>query len=266
MTLVDDATTRFSRRVNDYVRYRPGYPDELEGVLRRRVGYHHDQVIADVGSGTGISSRYFLDRGNTVYAIEPNADMRTAAEEWLGTYSKFHSVEGRAESTTLDEASVDLVVAAQAFHWFDAPAARREFERILRPRGAVVLLWNERKLDASPFLIAYERLLREISDDYRRVSRSEATTDASMDQFFGPERWGSEDFSNRQAFDLDGLIGRALSSSYVPLAGQPRHEEMLDGLRHIFAQHAIDGYVWFEYATRLFWGYLRGPLSDVARR
>ncbi len=266
MPLVDDATTRFSRRVNDYVRYRPGYPDELENVLRRRIGYHPDLVVADVGSGTGISSRYFLDRGNTVFAVEPNQDMRSAAEEWLETYSKFHSVEGSAEDTTLEDQSVDLVVAAQAFHWFDAQLARREFERILRPRGAVVLLWNERKLDTTPFLIAYESLLRDISDDYRRISRSEATTDSSMDQFFGPERWGSEDFPNRQAFDLEGLIGRALSSSYVPLAGSPRHEEMLDGLRRIFARYAVDGRVWFEYATRLFWGYLRSPLSDPPAR
>ncbi|HEY6725822.1 MAG TPA: class I SAM-dependent methyltransferase [Polyangiaceae bacterium] len=256
---MDDATTRFSRRVNDYVRYRPGYPEELEAVLRRRIGYHRELVVADVGSGTGISSRYFLDRGNMVYAVEPNDDMRSAAEEWLGTYSKFRSVAGSAEDTTLEAQCVDLVVAAQAFHWFDAALARREFERVLRPRGAVVLLWNERKRDATPFLIAYESLLRHISDDYRRISRSEATTDSSMDQFFGPERWGSEDFPNRQAFDLEGLIGRALSSSYVPLPGSPRHDEMLDGLRRIFAQHAVDGRVWFEYATRLFWGYLRGP-------
>ena len=255
---MDDATTRFSRRVNDYVRYRPGYPEELETVLRRRVGYHRDMVVADIGSGTGISSRYFLDRGNPVYAVEPNSDMRSAAEEWLGTYSKFHSVAGRAEETTLEDRSVDLVVAAQAFHWFDAASARHEFARILRPRGAVVLLWNERKLDASPFLVAYEELLQDISEDYRRISRNEAATDASMDQFFGPERWGSEQFPNRQGFDLEGLIGRALSSSYVPLAGQPRHEEMLERLRRIFAQHAEDGRVWFEYATRLFWGYLPG--------
>ena len=266
MTLVDDATTRFSRRVNDYVRYRPGYPDGLETVLRRRVGYHPDLVIADVGAGTGISSRYFLDRGNTVYAVEPNADMRSAAEEWLGTYTKFHSVGGSAEDTTLEPNSIDLVVAAQAFHWFDARAARQEFERILRPRGAVVLIWNERKLDASPFLIAYESLLRHISEDYRRVSRSEATTDSSMDEFFGPERWGGEQFPNRQSFDLEGLIGRALSSSYVPLAGHPRHEEMLDSLRRLFAQHAVDGHVWFEYATLLFWGYLRSPLSEPPSR
>ena len=256
MTLADDATTRFSRRVNDYVRYRPGYPEELERALRQRVGYHHDHVVADIGSGTGISSRYFLDRGNTVYAVEPNADMRSAAEEWLGSYSKFHSVAGRAEHTTLAEHSVDLVAAAQAFHWFDPPLARREFERVLKPGGAVVLLWNERKLDASPFLVDYEKLLQEISEDYRRLSARNVTSDDQMDRFFGPEHWGSEEFPNRQGFDLAGLIGRALSSSYVPLAGHARHDETLDRLRGLFARHAVDGRVWFEYATRLFWGRL----------
>lgn len=254
MTFADDATKRFSRRVGDYVRYRPGYPDELERALRGRVGYHHDLVVADIGSGTGISSRYFLDRGNTVYAVEPNADMRSAAEEWLETYTKFRSVDGRAEHTTLRERSVDLVVAAQAFHWFDPVLARREFERILRPGGAVVLLWNERKLDASPFLVDYENLLQETSEDYRQVSARNVTTDEHMDGFFGPELWGSEEFPNRQGFDLEGLIGRALSSSYVPLVGQPRHDETLDRLRGLFARHAVDGLVWFEYATRMFWG------------
>jgi SAM-dependent methyltransferase len=258
---LDDATTRFSRRVNDYVRYRPGYPEELERALRRRVGYHHDLVVADIGSGTGISSRYFLDRGNTVYAVEPNADMRSAAEEWLSTYSRFHSVAGRAEHTTLGEGSVDLVAAAQAFHWFDAALARTEFERILKPGGAVVLLWNERKLEASPFLIDYENLLQDVSEDYRQISAKNVTSEEHMDRFFGPELWGSEEFPNRQGFDLEGLIGRALSSSYVPLAGYPRHEETMDRLRGLFARHAVDGRVWFEYATRLFWGRLAGSAS-----
>ena len=262
MTFADDATTRFSRRVNDYVRYRPGYPEELERALRQRVGYRHDLVVADIGSGTGISSRYFLDRGNTVYGVEPNADMRSAAEEWLESYSRFHSVAGRAEHTTLAERSVDLVVAAQAFHWFDAALARTEFERILKPGGAVALLWNERKLDASPFLVDYEKLLQDISEDYRRISARNVMTDEHMNQFFGPELWGSEEFSNRQGFDLAGLLGRALSSSYVPLAGHPRHEETMERLRGLFARHAVDDRVWFEYATRLFWGRLVSNAAD----
>lgn len=247
---------RFSRRVNDYVRYRPGYPDELANVLQRRVNYHNEQVVADIGSGTGISTRFFLDRGNLVYAVEPNQDMRSAAEEWLGSYSKFRSIAGRAEYTTLESRSIDLVVAAQSFHWFDAVEARSEFERILRPGGAVALLWNERKIDTTPFLQAYENLLQEFSEDYRRVSQRYIATERSMERFFGPELWGSEEFTNRQGFDREGLIGRAMSSSYLPLAGDARHEPLLAGLNRLFDEHAVSGKVWFEYATKLFWGRL----------
>lgn len=242
--------------MNDYVRYRPGYPEELATELARRVGYHNESVIADVGSGTGISTRYFLDRGNLVYAVEPNADMRRAAEEWLGSYAKFRSVAARAEATTLPDASVDLVVAAQAFHWFDADRAKQEFRRILRPDSHLVVLWNERKTDTTAFLQEYEALLWKWSEDYAAVSSRTVAAEESMQNFFGPELWGVEEFTNQQSLDLQGLIGRALSSSYVPLPEHPNHEPMLAELRELFSRHAQDGRVFFEYATRLFWGRL----------
>ena len=256
MTLVHDATLRFSRRVNDYIKYRPGYPDELERALRRRVGYDADSVIADVGSGTGISTQFFLDRGNWVYAIEPNQDMRLAAEAWLGGYAKFRSVAARAEATTLDDCSVDLVVAAQSFHWFDRDAARQEFKRILRPGAYVALLWNERKLDTSPFLRDYENLLLRYSDDYASVAARYVAAEAAMEHFFDHQLWGMDEFPHYQRFDLDGFIGRALSSSYVPLPEHPNHAALITALKALFGKHEQGGSVCFEYATRLFWGRL----------
>ncbi len=252
--VAEDATRRFSRRVNDYVKYRPSYPDELVLVLRQRLGYHRGFVIADVGSGTGISSRFFLERGNRVFAVEPNWDMRCAAEQWLGSYSQFHSVTGRAEATTLPPASVDLVVAAQSFHWFDVDAAKQEFGRILRPGGHVAVLWNERRTDTTPFLRGYEALLEKYSIDYSQVSLRYSLSEKHMEEFFGTEPWGREEFPNRQSFDLEGLLGRALSSSYVPLEGHPNHAPLMTELEQLFQREAVDQKVVFEYVTRLFWG------------
>ena len=164
-----DSTKRFSNRVADYVRYRPDYPRGILAILEAETGLSADSRIADVGSGTGISAELFLAHGNVVDAVEPNADMRAAAEATLAQYPRFHSVVGTAEATTLADNSVDYVVAAQAFHWLDAQATRREFARILRADGWVVLIWNTRRVDATPFLRAYEVLLQKFATDYRQV-------------------------------------------------------------------------------------------------
>ena len=165
-----DSNTRFSDRVADYVRTRPGYPTAVLDILGTETGLNPATVVADVGAGTGLSAELFLRNGNTVFGVEPNREMREAAESLLAGYANFHSVAGSAESTTLPDASVDLIVAGQAFHWFDVPRARAEFRRILRPDGVVVLMWNTRRLDTTPFL-----RLRGVAATVRdRLSRSRA--------------------------------------------------------------------------------------------
>ncbi|MFM1850906.1 MAG: hypothetical protein RIS54_590 [Verrucomicrobiota bacterium] len=149
-----DATGRFSDRVEAYVRYRPGYPADLISTLVAEAQLGPDSVVADVGSGTGIFTALLLPDTGTVHAIEPNAPMRTWAESTMGAEPKFHSHGTPAEATGLPDASVDLVTAAQAFHWFDPVATRREFARILKPGGQVALIWNERLTDTTPFLRA----------------------------------------------------------------------------------------------------------------
>ena len=169
-----DTTERFSDRVADYVKYRPSYPQSLVAALEARHGWDPAKIVlADVGSGTGISSRLFLERGYAVHGVEPNVDMRRAAERDLASYPRFVSVAGTAEQTTLDAGSVDAVLAAQAFHWFDPVRARQEFARILRPSGVVVLLWNERRVEGA-FLEAYEAVLQELSTDYGAVDHRNA--------------------------------------------------------------------------------------------
>ena len=249
-----DPTQRFSSRVAQYVRYRPGYPAEVIECLRAACGLTSSSVIADVASGTGLFTRLLLDNGNEVYAVEPNVDMRAAGEQFLSGYPKLHSVDGRAEATTLPDHSMDFVTAAQAAHWFDRDATRREFVRILKRGGWAALVWNERCTDSTPFLRAYEDLLLQYGTDYSEV-RHERTT-STLDAFFHPAPFDSRVFDYRQEFDYDGLKGRLLSSSYTPQAGEPNHEPMVRELRRLFDTYNKTGRVAFEYKTRVYFGRL----------
>lgn len=250
-----NATSRFSDRVENYVRYRPGYPLAAFEVLREECGLRPEQVIADIASGTGKWTQILLENGNTVLGVEPNPEMRQAGERLLAGFPKFTSVRGTAEATTLGDRSVDFVTAAQAAHWFDRLGSRQEFVRILKPDGWLVLLWNERLLDGTPFLGDYEQLLLTYATDYAEV-RHERTTDA-VNEFFEPAPYQERVFPLRQEFDYAGLEGRLLSSSYAPGEGHPKHEPMLRGLRKIFEEHSRNGSVSFEYKTRVYFGRIK---------
>jgi SAM-dependent methyltransferase len=210
--------------------------------------------VADVGSGTGFLTELFLENGNPVFGIEPNREMREAGERLLQKHELFTSVEGTAEATTLRDQSADFVVAGQAFHWFDRATCRLEFARILRPPGWVVLVWNDRHTDTTPFLIEYERLLQMFANDYKEVNHKNVDATA-LKAFFGTKPHKAV-FPNCQRFDFDGLKGRLLSSSYAPEAGQPRHEEMLAALRKLFDEHQHNERVTFDYDTIVFYGRL----------
>ncbi len=250
-----DPTRRFSNRVQDYVRYRPGYPQELLAILRSEGGLRPTSAVADIGSGTGILCELLLRNGNQVYGVEPNEAMRSAAERQLAGYANFHSVCGTAESTTLPAGSIDLITAAQAFHWFDAARARPEFARILKPGGFVAIIWNDRRMEGTPFLCAYEQLIRDHAIDYGRVRRENVTPEM-LEAFFAPAGFRLRVLENAQEFDLPGIQGRASSSSYLPAVGQPGHQEMLDELARIFQTHQVEGRVRMEYDTRVYLGRL----------
>src|SRR5690606_11903763 len=152
-------TRRFFDRVKDYVKYRPDYPSAAIDYIKEIAELSAGSPVADIGSGTGIFAKRLLETGASVFGVEPNAAMRSAAEEFLRSEPNFTSIDGTAESTTLRDSSVDLVTAAQAFHWFDPKPTRAEFARILKPSGRIVLIWNERLTDATPFLVEFERFL-----------------------------------------------------------------------------------------------------------
>lgn len=249
------STQRFSDRVESYVRYRPSYPAALIDSLREHSHMNSHSVIADIGSGTGILTALLLPEVGQVYAVEPNDAMRAAAERELSAHPHFHSLGTTAESTALPSQSIDLITAGQAFHWFDLPATRTEFARILRPNGQVALIWNERQTDTTPFLAAYEDLLKTKSIDYDQVNHSRIDHTA-IAQFFNPGTFEEITFPYEQRFDYPGLAGRALSSSYVPNCNHPSHAAFFAALEEIFAQHAEDGEIAFRYTTRLYLGRL----------
>jgi SAM-dependent methyltransferase len=247
------STERFSDRVTDYVRYRPDYPAALLDWLRREHGVTSDWKVADIGAGTGISSKMFLDAGHAVTAVEPNAAMREAAVAWLGANPDFRAVDGRADATGLPAASVDLVTVAQAFHWFDPETTRREFQRILRPGKLAAIFWNSRRLTGTPFLEGYESLLQRYGTDYARVAERYAD-DARMRAWFGDGWRGGTRFEHSQQLDFESLRGRLMSSSYAPPTGHPQHDPRLAALRDLFDRCQVDERISFDYDTRIFTG------------
>lgn len=251
---MSDSVTRFSNRVENYARYRPTYPAALVDILNSDCGLTSNSIIADVGSGTGILTELFLRNGNSVFGVEPNAPMRQAAERNLRAFRNFVSVAAPAEATTLDPASIDFVTAAQAFHWFDQAKARTEFVRILKPRGWVVLIWNERRLDSTPFLRDYEDLLLRYGTDYARVRHENVAGEIA--DFFAPQPVVLQSIENFQHFDFEGLEGRTRSASYTPEPGDANFEPLFSKLAGIFHAHENKGFVTVEYDTRVYYGRL----------
>jgi SAM-dependent methyltransferase len=249
-----NATSRFSDRVENYVRYRPGYPPEVLQALQAECGLLPSHVVADIASGTGIWTRRLLENSNPVFGVEPNAEMRLAGERLLAAFPNFTSIAGTAEATTLSDHSVDFVTAAQAAHWFDRKESRSEFVRILKLGGWLALLWNERVTDSTKFLRDYEQLLLTYGTDYQDI-RHEHTTD-EVNEFFDPAPFQERVFEMRQEFDYAGIEGRLLSSSYAPGPEHPQHAPMLRELRRIFDACAVNGRAAFDYKTRLYFGRL----------
>lgn len=251
---MSDSVSRFTTRVKNYAKYRPTYPQSLIDLLKAECGLTAESVIADIGSGTGILSELFLKNGNTVLAVEPNSAMREVAEGLLKPYPRFVNVQGTAESTTLASTSVNFITAGQAFHWFETAKARAEFARILKPLGWVVLVWNERRLDSTPFLRDYEQIMMRYGTDYNQVRLENATS--RLPSFFASQRFKLESFENIQDFDFEGLRGRVQSSSYTPEPGNPGFSPLMVNLREIYETHQKNGRVAFEYDTRVYYGHL----------
>ncbi|MCI3919463.1 class I SAM-dependent methyltransferase [Paenibacillus sp. TRM 82003] len=248
-----DSKERFSNRVAHYTKYRPGYPKAAIDFLYETVGFTEAEAVADVGAGTGIFTATLLERGTFVYAVEPNPDMRRAAEAALAGTDGFVPVPGSAEETSLPAGSVDFVVCAQAFHWFDIARTKAEFARILRPDGVVALIWNRRRPDVDAFNREYEALVRTYGNDYAEVNHNNLGPE-HFEAFFRDGAYEMRTFEHLQTFDRERLRGRLLSSSYCPLPGEAGYEPLMSAMDDLFDREATDGTVAFQYATEIYYG------------
>ncbi len=248
-----EPTQRFTDRAVAYHAHRPRYTSELIAFLSAQLGLNPNWVVADVGSGTGISTEPFLQNGNTVFGIEPNAEMRAMGERNLAEYPAFHSIDATAEATTLADASVDLVVAGQAFHWFRREEAAREFARILKAEGWIVLMWNERLADSTAFARAYECALIQHGLDYTKTDPKKVSGDeAAINAFLGP-KCEMQRFRHSRPMTFEELVGLASSASYAPLPGHPKHPGLIAALRAAFDDNAVNGAVPMEYELKVYY-------------
>ena len=242
---------RFSNRVADYVKYRPSYPDILLDTLVDHLQISSEATVADIGSGTGIFSRLLLDRGLNVIGVEPNDAMREYAEESLGQFCNFTSVNGSAERTTLEPGSADVVTVAQAFHWFRIDDSVQEFDRILKKDGAIILLWNVRKPSGSSFQREYDALITAHCPEYKQVDHKKRTLNRIHD-FFRNRLIDEFHFDNRQVFDLESLAGRLRSSSYSPEKTDAKYRKLYSDLKLLFDRHQKSSRVAVVYDTVMY--------------
>jgi SAM-dependent methyltransferase len=250
-----DTVARFSNRAKDYAKYRPHYSQDVVQALREACGLRPAHIIADIGCGPGLLAEILLQNGNQVIGVEPNLAMREAGQQYLAQFTNFSMIDGSAENTTLADASMDFVVAGQAFHWFRPEQARTEFVRILKPGGWTVLIWHDRDTQATPFLTAYENFLRSYSVDYQMVDHKTVASVDVITRFFAPNPVRCITQQTQQQFDFDGLRGRLLSSSYVPREGATA-DAMLQKLSELFSKYAENGQVVLEYETKIYYGHL----------
>ena len=248
------STTRFSNRVEDYVKYRPHYPEVIVSLLQEQYHVSIHKKIADIGAGTGISAELFLKVGYEVIAVEPNKEMREKSVALLNKYEKFSAVDGTAENSSLPTKSIDVIIAGQAFHWFNVTETKKEFDRILKPNGIVVLIWNER-LAISEFEKEYDELIIKHSTDYKKIDHRNINAE-KIEQFFHPQPIQLKVFTNKQVFDFKGLQGRLLSSSYLPVATDIGFENLIKGLRRLFDQYKKDNTITINYETKVYVGKL----------
>ncbi len=245
-----DPKQRFSDRVADYIKYRPKYPKEVIDILKREINFSFGDTVADIGAGTGFLTELFLDHGNLTYAVEPNEAMRKACSDLYGTDNLLKIVDGSAEVTQLPDQAIDLIVAGTAFHWFDPIETKKEFMRILKPDGHILLIWNVRKDDA-PFTASYEEILRRRVPGYAASQHRKFDPELISD-FLHPRQMKKQVLANSQSFDWEGFKGRALSSSFMPKQGL-LHDEVLSEMHDLYHRYEENGQVSFQYDTIMYY-------------
>ncbi|MFX1501004.1 MAG: class I SAM-dependent methyltransferase [Promethearchaeota archaeon] len=252
-----DPKKRFSSRVERYIKFRPSYPKEIIQFLKEKRILSNKSVVADIGSGSGILSELFLQEGNKVYGVEPNIEMRKAGEVQLSKYSNFVSIEGSAENSSLESKSINIITVGQAFHWFDLEKTRIEFTRILKSNGWVVLIWNHRDSQKNEFLKEYEKYIIKYGTDYKTIKKRKLNYKNFFEECKAERNYGYKKFTNYQIFDYEGLEGRLLSISYIPLDDDPIYNYMIKDLKQLYDKYQENGLVRLDYNTEVFYGQLK---------
>jgi ubiquinone/menaquinone biosynthesis C-methylase UbiE len=241
---------RFDGKSGVYSKYRPRYPSEILRILEREIGFTQKRIVADIGSGTGILSELFLENGNTVYCVEPNLEMRRTAEKNLkGFVPRYVSIEGAAEATNLRGDSIDLIAVGQALHWFDFVKARTEFRRVVKKRGHIAIVYNHRK-EKGEVEMAYKTIVDKFARNRAKVPDAD---DAYAAKFLSA---GFKKFivPNSQTLDLQGMLGRLASASYMPNSTSPEWTKLKRDLRRVIDEFGSDGIATLHYDTVVYLG------------
>ena len=242
-----DRTQKFSGLADNYAIGRPAYADTFIECLYSQYGLMEQSVIADIASGTGKFAKQLLEKGNFVYCVEPNDDMRKAAIDELGKYIGFCSIDGTAEETKLGEHSVDHITVAQAFHWFDAKPFQQECKRILRPNGNVFLIWNMRDMSSEVNQVGFS-IFSKYCPDFKGFGGGIQKDDVRIRQFF-EDKYEYAEFDNSLFYDRDTFISRSLSGSYSLRKGDKNYSAYIDALSELFEKYAKDDVITMENKT-----------------
>jgi len=244
----------FTNRTESYAKGRPGYAEGVMELVFRDIVKPGD-TIADVGSGTGIFARAFIERGYTVYCVEPNEEMRAQAIKTFAGSPHFVPVAASAENTTLPAQSVDLVSAASAFHWFDADAFRTECKRVLKPDGTVFVVINARKYD-DPFTLRQHAICTAHCKAFVSLRHGLLRSIPKLEAFFG-DRMNHAEFDFPLEYTKENFIQRSLSSSYAPepnTAACQKYTDALWALMDELAPHHDK--ITVPNASAVYWGRL----------
>jgi ubiquinone/menaquinone biosynthesis C-methylase UbiE len=246
--------SNFTGRAEEYAKYRPDYPEQIISLLENKIGFDLSKDIADIGCGTGKLSKLFLNNGNLVFGVEPNDEMRLKSEKLLSKFINFISIEGTAEKTMLATKSIDVITVGQAFHWFDLKKTKKEFKRVLKKDGHVVIVWNERK-NTSLVMKAVNKILLSLNQEHEEAEKNLVDKNL-LNTFYGVEKANTSIFPNFQLLDLAGLKGRIQSISYVPESGD-ENKRIMNEIKDVFEKYNNGGMVKIEYTAKVFYGKLK---------
>ncbi|MES9683018.1 class I SAM-dependent methyltransferase [Gottfriedia acidiceleris] len=245
----------FSGKADRYSKFRPSYSNEYINYLLSENHLSKGSVIADIGSGTGILTKLLLEKKLTVFAIEPNDDMRGIAEKTLKEYDQYKSINATAENTSLKNNSVDLITVAQAFHWFDKEKFRLECKRILKENAKVSLVWDSKDV-LSPLMIELQEICKETCPKFKGFSGGIENTPDVTNQFFKNGIYETMVYRNDLEMDLEGFLGRNLSSSFSPLSGEKEFEPYRTALTNLFNKYGLNGKIVYPYITKSYLGFV----------